>query len=166
MKCEEIQGLILTDYADGEIGPETRPEIEEHIRICGTCRQLEEAMRRDAREPFKSVMKELPPAYIFERVKQAIASAPKDKNDILENVRALAGQIFLPFVKIPRPVVAFAAGAMVIVAIVIARPIGEIRAVDQYLGEQASFMASLDTADTNGEGMFDTYIKTGAEKFV
>jgi len=166
MKCEKMQELILTDYADGELDTDARLDVEGHIRACASCRQLEAVMRQKAREPLEHLVREEPPAYIWGRVKQAISSGPVRPYGVFEDARELVGRIFMSIINIPRPVVAFAATAMVIIAIMIAQPIAERRAVDEYLGEQISFIASLDTDDANGDGMFDTDISTGTEKFM
>ena len=166
MKCEKVQELIITDYADGELRPEARLEIESHIRVCEACRQFEAVMMRDIREPFARTVKEAPSAYIWERVKQAVTSVPGKPDGIFGSARELIGQVLLNLSKIPRPVAAFAATAMVIVAIMIARPTSDRSAVDEYLIDQTIFIASLDTAETNGYGMIDTDIRSGAEKFM
>ena len=145
MKCEKIQELILTDYADGELWVESQIEIADHIRACAACRELDAAIRQKIRPHLKGLIKEEPPAYILERVKQAITSGPIKHIDIFADIRKMIAHIFVRITNIPRPVVAFAATAMIIVAVMISRPIAEKHTVDQYLDEQISFIAALDT---------------------
>ena len=166
MRCEEMQELILSDYADGELSEESRLEVEEHTRVCQVCRDLAQVMREHAIKPFAEASRIEPPAYILERVKEKIASETARRGGVLEGARALAGEILLSLTKIPRPVVVFAATVMVIVAIMIALPFSETDGVHEYLGEQASFIANLDAEEVNGISIFDTDIRMGAEKFL
>lgn len=79
----------------------------------------------------------------------------------------LIKEAFLSLARIPRTVVAFAAAAVIIVAVMVAAPVVQRRAVNEYLSDQAAFIADLDEpAEANGADIFDTDIKTGAENFL
>ena len=41
MKCEDVQELIFTDYLDGQLGKEQETQVEEHLAICGDCKEHE-----------------------------------------------------------------------------------------------------------------------------
>ncbi len=38
-ECEEVRSLF-SDYADGELGPEERRRVEDHVGFCPRCRQV------------------------------------------------------------------------------------------------------------------------------
>ena len=53
MKCNDIQELILTDYLDGEIHPDIKEKVDDHIAGCQVCRELLAVSRQVADDPFK-----------------------------------------------------------------------------------------------------------------
>lgn len=72
MKCEEIRGLLAADYIDGELDEGARGEVERHLGACLRCRQFEEAVRRDAIDPFRDAQLTAAPASLWRRVRQGI----------------------------------------------------------------------------------------------
>lgn len=166
MRCERVQELILTDYIDGELDENIRSQVREHILACPECHSLELAVSENAVYPFASSARVEPPAYILERVKERIASEEAGRVGVLEDARRMIARAFSSVMNIPKPVVVLAATTMVIIAIMIARPLTDRPVVSDYLSEQASFIANLDADEANGSTIFDTDIKTGAEKFL
>jgi anti-sigma factor RsiW len=72
MKCGEIRGLLAADYIDGELDEGARGEVERHLGACPRCRQFEEAVRRDAINPFRDAQLTAAPASLWHRVRQGI----------------------------------------------------------------------------------------------
>lgn len=166
MKCERARELILTDHMDGELGPERRREIEDHLRVCAECGSFEKRAREDAVRPFALAKNEKPPAYLWESIKAKIASEADVRSGIFPKTLEGVRRIFSSLLSMPRPAIAFTAGAMVIIAILAAVSGSRNRALDEYLSEHASFIAGLDAVQANGAGMFDTDIKTGMENIL
>ncbi len=135
MRCERIQELILTDYMDRELDEKLVREVDAHILSCSACREFKRLAVQKAAEPFKAVQGAQAPSYIWERVKQEIFAEPERRSVIHF-----------------RPVIAFAAAAVVIIAIFIARPIAQTRAANAYIAEQIDFMMKVDIVEANGNG--------------
>lgn len=166
MKCEKAQELILTDYMDAELGEEHRREVDEHMRVCAACREFGALAREKNVQLLANVRKEEPPAYLWEGIRERIASEAKERSGILPDTVKFIREALLSLVKIPRPVIAFAAAAIVIVAVMVVGPVTQRLAVNEYLDDQAAFIVRLGTDETNEIGIFDTDIKTGAESFL
>lgn len=154
MRCERIQELILTDHMDGELSEKMAREIDEHVRICAKCRDFKRIAAGAAAEPFKLTRTTEAPSYIWERVKQKIAAEGAESSGILAGMADIIRNIFWSLGKILKPAVVFAAAAAIIIAILIARPIAQTRAANDYIAEQMDFIMKLDVAETNGNGNF------------
>jgi predicted anti-sigma-YlaC factor YlaD len=135
MRCERIQELILTDYMDKELDEKLVREVDRHILSCAACREFKRLAVRKAEQPFKAAQPQEAPSYIWERVKQEIFAEPERRS-------------IIHF----RPAIVFAAAAVVIIAIFIARPIVQTRAANAYIAEQIDFMMRVDIAEANGNG--------------
>jgi len=160
MKCERIQELLLTDHMDGELSDALRRQVNEHVRSCAACGEFARAAARISASPLKAAGKEEPPSYIWHRVKERIASHEGSRAGIMQDIAEFIRRVLAPLMRIPRPAIVFAAAAMVIIAIFVARPILRDRAADAYLNEQMSFMAGLGTEESNGSdngNFFDYY---------
>jgi anti-sigma factor RsiW len=164
MNCKMIQELIITDYVDGEAGHDLRREVEAHLGSCSTCRQFEKAVREVAVKPFKGMPREEAPAYIWNRVKEEISlqKSPALTEKVLEALHGFASAIL----RIPRPALAFAAAAAIIVAIVLARMPSTNNSLDSYLAEEAEFIASLDLDEGNGFGLTQLDAGNGIENML
>lgn len=152
MRCERIQELILTEYADRVLDEKSMSEVDSHIRSCALCKEFQRLAEKTALRPFRGIRRAEPPSYIWERVKQGISAEEPGSPGI--GLGSIPEKIFLWLGRIPKPAVAFAAAAAVIVAVLIARPIAQTRAANEYLAEQIDFMMQLDAGDVNGNGNF------------
>jgi len=150
MRCERIQELILTDYMDKELGEKLTREIDGHIRSCAACREFKRVAEKKTVQPFKAVQSVEAPSYIWERVKQKIAAESAGRSGALAGAADIIRNIFWSLGRIPRPAVAFAAAAVLIIAGLVARPIVQTRAANEYMAEQIDFIMQLDIAETNG----------------
>ena len=72
MKCEDVQELIFTDYLDGQLGKEQETQIEEHLAICGDCKEHELLARKTAFGPFVKAERHSPPGAIWHKIKEQI----------------------------------------------------------------------------------------------
>lgn len=154
MRCERIQELLLTDYIDKTLNEKLSHQVDEHIRTCLKCGEFKSAVINKATGPFRLVRAEEAPSYIWERVKQKIAAESAERSGVFAGTSDIIRNIFRSLGRIPRPAVAFAAAAAVIIAVLVARPIVQTHAVNVYLAEQMDFMMKLDIAETNGNGNF------------
>lgn len=166
MRCERIQELILTDHMDKELDEKGRREVDAHVSSCASCRQFQREALKRASEPFRLAQAEEAPSYIWERVKRRIAAGAAEEPGLLLNTAGLLRRVFSPLLKIPKPAIAFAATAAIIIAVIMARPATNKYGAYEYLNEQMDFMTSLDLAEANGNGVFDTDINTGVENIL
>jgi predicted anti-sigma-YlaC factor YlaD len=169
MKCERARELMLTDHMDGELDAKGQREMREHLRVCEECGNFEKLARENSVKPFAITGKEKPPSYLWEGIKEKIVlSEARAGAGVFANAAESMRQIFSSILRIPKPVAAFAAGVMIVIAILAAVSGSQSRALalDEYLNEQASFLARLDVGQANGTSIFDTDIKTGMENIL
>ncbi|MCM8791293.1 MAG: zf-HC2 domain-containing protein [Candidatus Omnitrophica bacterium] len=164
MNCEQVRELLFADYIDGELKGGLRLEAEDHLRACSACRELAAQVAAGAKQPFESVRKEEAPAYLWERVRARVLSDKRTICGVKAGILEAAGRIAANMAGIPRSALAFAAACAVLIAFMLARPIAQTRAADEYLGEQMEFLISLTAAEPNGAEFFDTEICAGNDK--
>lgn len=150
MNCKKIREFIMTDYVDGEAGPELEREIRKHLAGCGGCREFESALQKKVIEPFKNAGKLEAPGIVWDNVREAIA-APEEE----------------PVFIIRRPAfsLALAAVAVILIAIFTMPFFTGPGPVASYIEEQAGFFAYLDNGAsgfTNGE---DEGLGTAIEEY-
>ncbi len=142
MDCKKIKELILTNYSDGEIDAGSRKEVETHLAACTACRQLADALRKTAIEPFKKVEAAKPPDVVWYRIKEAIISGQqRQPAGLFERVRDLLQGAY----HVPRPIYATAAVAFVLlmVAVFARLPVQQQKVVNKYLQEEMEFIVNL-----------------------
>lgn len=152
MRCERIQELILTDYMDKTLAEKLAREVDGHILSCGACREFKRVAEEKVAKPFKAAQSAKAPSYIWERVKQEIATESAESPGVFTGAADIIRNIFWSLGRIPKPAVAFAAAAVVIIAILVARPIAQTRAANEYMAEQIDFMMQADIVEANGNG--------------
>ena len=155
----------MSDYIDGQLDESNRRLVAEHIKGCSACREFEAAVRAKAVEPFKDTRKADVPVYLWEGIRRKIA-AERQPVGVLTGVAMTLRRGLEGLLRIPKPAVAFAFAAVLIVAIVIARPYFEKGAIDNYMNDQVDFMANLDSEDANGYTALDVNVNTGVENLV
>lgn len=149
MRCQRIQELILTDYMDKELGEKRVRQVDAHILSCAACREFKRIAQEATSQHFKAVRNAVPPPYIWERVKQGIAV---EHSGMFAGPADIVRNIFRFFGRIPKPAVAFTAAVVVIITLLVARPIAQTRAANEYMAEQIDFMMKLDIVETGGNG--------------
>ncbi|MBU3912093.1 MAG: zf-HC2 domain-containing protein [Candidatus Omnitrophica bacterium] len=143
MNCKKVKELLMTDYVDGEMRPGIQHRIRQHLAGCSDCRGFEEAVQKEAIEPFRNAQRVQAPGIVWEGIKEAIAAPEK-----------------APVFIIRRPAFALAAvAALIFLTAIFARSFfispGQ---VTEYIEEQAAFFAYLDTGvnsfmDEGGGGL-------------
>jgi len=169
MRCERVQDLLLTDYTDGRLDEALRREVAGHIKSCGACRDFECVVREKAVAPLKHAEKIEPPAYLWERIRREVSAERRPAIDVYGALGSVAGTLrrgLEALTRIPKPALAFAMVAMLIIAVALARQPIERRSLNNYLNEQIDFMAGLDSDEANGAGVFDTSTGSGAEDLI
>lgn len=171
MRCEQAQELILTDYTDGQLDEALRREVAGHIKDCSVCREFEATVRAKAVEPLRGAEKPEAPAYLWSRIRQRIEAEGRPAGafgigDMLAGAAGILKRGMDAILRIPKPALAFATVAMLIIAVALARQPIERRSLNNYLNEQIDFMATLDNDETNGAGMFDTSTGSAAEDLI
>ena len=146
MRCEEARDMLITDYADKEMTAEGRRRVEEHMASCPACREFFRFAEECAGKLSAGLRSEVPPAYIWERIRAEARSSGYRKS-------------FL------KPALAFAAAAAAAVVLVI-RPIILQNNADEYLKDQAGFLAGLDVEEQNNTDFFDMDVVTGTERII
>lgn len=73
MRCDRARELILTDFLDGELKPDTKRELAEHLDLCSECRSFEKSARERAVSPFRRSGMKAPPGSTWEYIKESIA---------------------------------------------------------------------------------------------
>lgn len=165
MNCQKARDLILTDQIDGELNRARQDELDKHMLSCPACREFEMSARKNLSGIFANTKNAEPPVYLWEGIKDRIAHDSARKglaSGLLTRLRDVASAIF----RIPKPVMAFAATAIIIIAILVSIPAIRSRDLDNYLNEQADFMVTLGVGETNGDSVFDTNIRTGVENLL
>ena len=164
MRCERIQELLLTDYTDTEASEALRGEVAEHLASCASCRAFARTVSEKAVMPFKTVRPEEPPSYIWQRIRESVVSVPAKRSpSFLPEAAEIIKNVFAGMIRIPKPALAFAAAAMVILAVLVTRPLMQERALNEYLDDQMTFLAMLETDESNGY-YFDTDTRTWTER--
>jgi anti-sigma factor RsiW len=166
MRCERVQELLLTDYADGRLDEALRREVAGHIKDCGACRDFERAVREKAVEPLRRAGKIEPPAYLWERIRREVSAEKRPAVDVYGALAGAAATLrrgLEALTRVPKPVLAFATVAMLIIAVALARQPIERRSLNNYLNEQIEFVAGLENGEANDLDLPDTHIGTGVE---
>ncbi|MFH1622766.1 MAG: zf-HC2 domain-containing protein [Candidatus Omnitrophota bacterium] len=166
MNCEKFRDIILTDYLDGNISMERKIEVQEHLKQCFECRELEAATRKTAVEPFNLADKVVVPESLWQNIK---ADIEQEQYQVVGNPFAgLLGRL-KNLIIFPKPAFALAsATAIIIAAVIITRFnfVNQESAINDYLEEQVNSLAYLeeDGGVYSDTGYLD--LGTGIEEFL
>jgi anti-sigma factor RsiW len=75
MTCHEIQDLLLTDMLDAELSADKKKAVDDHLAACPVCREVL-AVARQLEGDLKLSPSVQPPAYLWDRIREKIESAP------------------------------------------------------------------------------------------
>jgi predicted anti-sigma-YlaC factor YlaD len=112
-RCKEIQDLLQTDYFDQQVRLQDKQLIQEHLKQCFACRELEKKLQAQ-RMLFQGAKPEPVPAHIWSNIREAIIAERLEQEEapaygILERLKSL---IFLR-----RPVVVLATSVFSVIII-------------------------------------------------
>jgi len=141
MNCEKIQELILTDYLDGQMPERQKQCVEQHISGCFRCREFLKRARETAVEPFTHAGKDIPPEFIWFRVRESII-AEKERAactvpGFLEKLKSRF-QVFSPY-----PVIGMVIMVIFIIGIVTQSKMFTTARVKSDAQEQAEYLVSM-----------------------
>jgi predicted anti-sigma-YlaC factor YlaD len=162
MDCKKAQGLIFTDYLDGETGDKVRALIEEHLARCPKCAEFCIAAGKKIRDPFLDIKKPEAPEYLWRKVREAVLSERGKRTrlgDMVDKARALF--------RIPRPILAIASVVMLIFIVGTAARLG-IHNSDtprSLFTEQAEYLDYFADAPADNAGNGNGYYGTAIEKY-
>ena len=147
MNCKKTQELIMTDYSDNEANDALRKDVERHLDSCNGCKDFKRNLQEAAIRPFRTAEKVKPPDFVWNRIKESIASGKEEKRNVLFNLRDSLYNVFA----VRKP--AFAVTAVivtVIIALFLARPpLNGTELINSYVGEQIEFLTLLDVDATD-----------------
>ncbi|NIS75352.1 MAG: hypothetical protein GTO08_08745 [Deltaproteobacteria bacterium] len=107
MECREIQE-VLSAYVDGEIGPQEKTRVEEHLPSCNDCSRVLSEFRAAIGHVRK--LEELdPPPWLSGKIMAQVKSEAEKKKGLYE-------RFFSPFL-LPRPIHALAAVLVLVLSV-------------------------------------------------
>ncbi|MBU1862503.1 MAG: zf-HC2 domain-containing protein [Candidatus Omnitrophica bacterium] len=148
MKCNECR-KFLAEYSDGEVNQKVHRTIEAHVSECPSCKRELELLMQVAVLPFRRAEREVPSPEVWKRIKATIASrggseGSSDRVVWLNNLFSLKNIKYL----------AVAASIVVLISVVaLQRQITTRRTINEYLTEEAYFLAEL--AETEAESSLE-----------
>jgi predicted anti-sigma-YlaC factor YlaD len=71
MRCDRIQGLLKSDYLDGQATAKEKQAVLEHLKQCPQCRQMEKELLA-ARQVLQTAKEQQPPERLWQNIRQAI----------------------------------------------------------------------------------------------
>ncbi|MFH1368636.1 MAG: zf-HC2 domain-containing protein [Elusimicrobiota bacterium] len=142
MKCSEARELLITDFLDNEISPESERQLAEHLASCQSCKEYEQTLIKTAVEPFKAVKRESPPSYIWQNIQNGIEN--RNTADVRNPAVIMKGWLTFPRV-------ALAASLCGLLILASALIISNQRK-DTYIADSDTF--SAESAEEAGESYF------------
>jgi anti-sigma factor RsiW len=138
MKCDKVKELLLTDYIDGELDPETLEEVTNHLKECASCRELEQELRGGVVEPLRESGIEQPSEAVWLNIKGRIEE--ETENPLVEALRKARETLTF---RRPALAIVSAVALLLIVSAPIAKYYYDRNAAETYLEEQISFFDAL-----------------------
>ena len=163
MNCKKVRDL-LTEYLDGEIEPGLRSDIARHISSCQACRELAGSMKKFAIEPLANAQKVTAPEGLWDQIRARIDKEEKKALDPAFLIERL-----FAYVAARRPALAFAAAAVVIIAVatLAGLPLTGRNETNAYIREQVEFYSYLDGENgSNGDSAMAGLGSSGEDYFL
>jgi anti-sigma-K factor RskA len=148
MKCKQVKEIFLMDYIDGTISAGLMKELDMHISVCASCRDLKNSIDKGLLPLFKHVQPELPAEEIWQGIRSGIARREQfSESKVFDTRHFWRKSIF-----------AFAAAAALIFIVITFNTINTSQrsAVNSFLLQEGHFLYSL--SSYNGD---TDYNKTG-----
>lgn len=73
MKCKKIQEWLKSDYLDSELNSKETGLLREHLKVCASCRKLEEEFKTQGLL-FKKINREKVPEHVWIDIRNAIVT--------------------------------------------------------------------------------------------
>jgi len=109
MKCEKIQGLLKTDFLDGELDKKLKSYIQNHIDSCDSCKTLWANLYQKTVAPFKNLKEIKPPESVWSRIEKETLAGAKEPFSLLDWLKDKLPPLFY----FPKPAYAFAAMVLI-----------------------------------------------------
>lgn len=156
MECKKIQQWLLTDYLDHELDPGRSRELEEHLKVCQSCREFLGMVRKTVLMSLQKTEIQ-PDPMVWQKITEKIRIEKEYSRGWFEK---LLGQ-WLPVLRISQPAfrLAFVIGLVVVVVALTSWPMHYPNAAYTYLEEQMGFLNELQAGNLdlfNGD-MTDYY---------
>ena len=151
MKCKKIQELIMTDYLDGEVDQNTAQYIEQHLKTCQRCQEIEERVRGAAVNPFKNTQRLQPPQSLWQNIRDEIIAQKEPEKTFFSDIKDTIRTLLLT--RRPALVMAGALITIVITLGILQRPPTTKEVVETYFDEQINAYTYLQNVngDLNGD---------------
>ena len=115
MRCKQIQGLLKSDYLDGEAGQREERQIKEHLAHCPDCRGVEKELQAQ-RMLFQKAEQQPVPERVWQNVRDVIVTERLNQESGAN--RGIIRQL-KESTMVPRPVFVLA-GALTVIILVLA----------------------------------------------
>jgi hypothetical protein len=157
-RCKEIQELLYADYFDREAGPQAKQIVQEHLKACPVCRQLEAKLQ--AQRLLFQADKPVPvPAHLWGNIRDAIIT-----QRLQERTSPAAG--FFERLKgllLPRPAMVLAASVFSVFLIIAVFANANIQKQAAIRQAAAEGIAGYNLSTKTGYALYD--LGTGIEEY-
>jgi hypothetical protein len=158
MRCDKVRELLLTDYIDGELDPDTLEEVKKHLEGCVSCRELEKELAEEVVGPLRESGIKQPAEEVWVNIKGRIEEeAENPLIDVLDRLRETFTY------KKPALAIVSVMVMLIIVSVPIAKYYYERDAAETYIEEQMSF---LDSLNNGGEWLYEDIGIPGEDIFM
>jgi anti-sigma-K factor RskA len=145
MKCKQSKETLFMGYIDGTISTGLMKELDRHISVCASCRDLKNSIDKGLLPLFRHVQPELPADEIWQGIRSGIASREQ-----LSESKVFGTRHFWR-----KSIFAFAAAAALIFIVITFKAINTSQrlAVNNFLSQEGHFLYSL--SSYNGDEDFN-----------
>ena len=153
----------MTDYIDGEINKELNEEVEKHLDICDSCRQLKQNLQGISGDLFKKIKQTKVPDLVWARIENSVSKEKKQSKGMLVGlINYLRPDFF-----IRKPVFSTALIlASVFLSIIFTKGASNNRKIaNSYLKEQMEIFVYLDADGTEFLDTENIDFGTGIEEY-
>jgi hypothetical protein len=95
-KCDDIKGLILTDYIDSQCDKDLGLSVEDHLLDCSECRAFFKEVKDNVASPFQQARHLPVPAKLWGTIKQSIEHETQVSGPSVGFIAQLKGLFIFP----------------------------------------------------------------------
>jgi anti-sigma factor RsiW len=84
--CKKIKDLILTDYVDTQLDPQSKSQVEDHLRHCAVCQAFAKEVKECLIVPFEKSSRQEVPVHLWDTIKDRILQEevhPQSLRDVI-----------------------------------------------------------------------------------